>query len=258
MDPCRLAALALALVAAGTPALTQDAPADDDGQGELDRYQAALESFDVELKAALAARDAGALALLVKLPLRLNHPDGSVTSLANPRALQVGLDAAFPPEVREKIQATTGGDLIRRDMVGYEDGVIWVEDLSGEEEPPRFRVAVVNLPGPDGDRAARVLAFVCDTGKHRVIVEANAEGKARYRSWNAPRSPLGKPDLVLEGSGGAEGTSGCAHFVWTFRADKRTEITVAELGCGEEEPPAGAHGELVVTIGDDVKSSWCY
>lgn len=240
--------LAALLSTAGRP-VAGEPPPDDDPE----EPGAALSAFDGELKAALAAKDPGALALLVQFPLRCNHPDGSVTSIDNPRALQVHFDEVFTTRVRDAIRDTEVGDLIRRDMLGYGGGSVWVAE---EGQPARYRVAVVNLPGEDPP-AGRRLAFVCDTGKHRVIVEDEGGGKARYRAWNVPRSPLEKPDLEATGSGGVEGTGGCARFVWTFRPGK-AEIVVGEVGCVEEEPPDGVRGELVVTTGGKTTSSWCY
>ena len=127
-----------------------------------------------------------------------------------------------------KILATRGEDLIRRDSIGYKEGVIWVDDTARKGEPPRLRVAVVNLPGAEPEPKQLLLVFSCDSERHRVVVEADRDGKARYRSWNKPRSLLD------------------------------AEITVTEHGCREEEPPEGSVGELIVAAGGKVTSSWCY
>lgn len=246
--------------------LTGAARADDPAtERSKDPFWGSFDRFDRELKEALRKQDVPALALLVKFPLRLNHPDGSTTSLDTPRTLQLRFSEAFPPAIRQAVQESKPGDFINKDVgVGYKDGALWTEEVNVTSEGgTAFRVATINLPGaePPAAGAALQLAFVCETAKHRAVVELDSHQKARYRVWNKPHSPLDKPDLeILDGVEDGEGTSACYHRFWTFRTGKTT-LVVSERGCapGGEDAGDSATGFLTVSVGGEEKSSWlCY
>lgn len=244
----RLAGMALLLVAA-SGAAAQTPPA--------------FERFDKELKAAIGAQDVVALSLLVRFPLRVNHPDGGATSLDTPRALQVRFAEVFTPEVRRGILESKADDyIVRSSDIGYSGGVVWVEEQAFESDDSGYRIKSVNLSDAKAEAAAAKalkIAFVCETKKHRIVIEEQGEDpKPRYRVWNRPK-PLGdKPDLeIAEGSTGWEGSGVCATPTWKFPAGKST-IEVSGLACGPGDEPDGAIGLLTVTTGESVQSHYCF
>jgi hypothetical protein len=107
------------------------------------------------------------------------------------------------------------------------------------------------------------LEFVCETDKHRIIVDASATGVGRYRAWNKPRPLTQKPDLeLLNGKWSSEGSGPCRYDLFTFTNGK-TQYEIGELpGCGAgdaDSPPQSAIGQLEVVSGDKTEStSWCY
>lgn len=197
-----------------------------------------LARFAGELRAALAAADAGQMALLVRFPLRINDASGGVVSIDNPRALQVRFDEVFPPALRASVLAASAADVVDRgDTFGFAQGTLWVEQL-GEQAGTRYRVYTVNLPravNDCGTRCPGALGFVCDAAEHRAIVDYDATGEPRLRTWTKPRRLAEAPDLEL-GPGRElwEGTSPCGHAIWTFRHGE-VVYTVSERGCGEAE-----------------------
>jgi hypothetical protein len=91
-----------------------------------------------------------------------------------------------------------------------------------------------------------------------VIIDSVAE-TPRYRSWRKPRAIAEKPDLeIARGVQESEGTTPCAHSIWTFR-NGDTSYTVSELGCSEGDPDGRARGELTVqTPKGGELTWWCY
>jgi hypothetical protein len=223
----------------------------------------AFERFDKELKAAIGAQDVVALSLLVKFPLRINHSDGGVTSLDNPRALQVHFAEVFTPEVRQSILDTKPDDrIVRSSDIGYGGGLAWVEEQTFEGDDTGFRIKSINLVDPKAEAAAAKalkIGFVCETRKHRIVIEEQGEDpKPRYRVWNRPKALNEKPDLeITEGTATWEGSGVCASQVWKFPAGKST-IEVSGLACGPGDEPDGAIGMLTVTTGESVQSYYCF
>jgi hypothetical protein len=217
--------------------------------------------FDLDLRQALARRDAPALALLVQFPLRLNRADGSTLALESPRTLQAELDLAFPPAVRDSILATRPDELIWKAAgVGYREGIAWAEliDEDGEE---RYRLKVVNYPlggAPPPPAAGPRLEFVCNARSHRIVIESVGEAP-RFRAWARSRTLAEAPDFDIQGGTRIdEGTSPCNHSIWKFASDGST-YTVSQLGCGPGDEPAGAIGEIVVNLAPDREvRSWCF
>lgn len=227
----------------------------------VDDYHAAFQRFDKELKAALRVENLPALTLLVHFPLRINHRDGSVTSLNSPLTLVQRFSEVFTPEVRKRILESEGDDFIfRASDVGFAGGVVWAAEFSGEEGDSFFRLHVINLdkggPAPPADRFT--LAFACQTRKHRILIEhRSSDGMAHYRVWNRPKSPVEKPDLEIQnGKAGWEGSGVCGTHYWEFPVGAGTTIRVGELACGSGEEPNGATGLLTVTKADGTEQSW--
>lgn len=250
MDICkRVAPLGLWLVLA-TAAAAQ--PED---------YRRAFEHFDQELKGALRADNLDALALLVQFPLRVNHADGSTTSLENAFTLGTRYREVFTPAVKKEILESKGDDYIfRASDVGYGGGVAWAEQFPTEGEDAIFRLKSINLSGSETDAGAGKLrlAFVCETTKHRIVIEdKSSDGSARYRVWNRPKALLEAPDLEIKnGKLGWEGSGVCAYRFWEFPAGSGVTIRVGELGCGPGDEPQGATGDLVVTKKDGSEQRW--
>lgn len=197
-----------------------------------------LAGFEAELRSALAASDAGRMALLVRFPLRVNGGGGVVTSLDNPRALQARFEDAFPPELRAKVLGASAADVVYRGgTFGFARGTLWVERL-GEDRGARYRLVVVNLPEAASDcrwRCPGALAFVCDAAEHRAIIDYDKTGAPRLRAWTKPRALGEAPDLELApGSESWEGTSPCGHTIWTFRNGEVVH-TISERGCGGDD-----------------------
>lgn len=212
-------------------------------------------AFDRELRAALKSGDAVAIAFLVRFPLRLNHADGSVTSLNNARALQTHFAELFPGPVVAAILAEPSDQLFcTYDGVMYGSGRLWVRS-----KDDTFRIEVVNLPKSryrSAKESQPKVEFTCDAEKHRVVIDSTTPKAFRYRAWNKPHSPEEKPDMELhEGSKNVEGTSPCTHAVWTFTKGNVTYL-VGELGCTERVPPKDAIGELEVSSGDTTLGHW--
>lgn len=217
-----------------------------------------LAEFAAELRAAIASADPVALAPLVSFPLRINYPDGSATSLVNPRALQVHFDLVFSPEVRKAIvEPDPEGFIHRSSGIGIGNGVVWAE-LVGSGEGERYRIFAVNLPGSRPRSREPELVFVCDAAAHRVVVDTVADA-LRYRSWNRPKSLTEKPDLeIVGGIATMSGTTPCTASTWTF-ARGETQYAIEEVGCGEGGDDGSAIAELIVTSSDrQIASWWCY
>lgn len=227
----------------------------------VDDYHRSFQRFDQELKAVLRAENLPALTLLVHFPLRINHSDGSVTSLDSPLTLIQRFSEVFTPEVRKGILESKGEDFIFRSSdVGFGGGVAWAAEFYGEEGDSFFRLHVINLgkPGPDPNANKLKLAFACQTRKHRILIEHRSnDGLARYRVWNRPKSPLEAPDLEIEnGKAGWEGSGVCGVHYWEFPVGAGTTIRASELACGTGEEPNGATGQLTVTKKDGTEQSW--
>ena len=253
--PGWLVALTLASVAFGARALARPTPSPGAEPDDL-------ATFAAEVRAAVAKSDPVALAPLVRFPLQVNRPDGAVVSLANPRALQVEFAAVFPPEVRRAIlEPDPDGFIHRSSGIGLAGGTLWA-DRFGSGEGARYRLFVVNLPSPgpgarDAGSSPRIL-FVCDAGRHRVVIDSAGE-RLRYRAWNRPRPLTEAPDLELVGGVAASGgTTPCTATDWTFRNGEST-YRVEELACAEAGAGDAATGELTVeTAGEPPMRWWCY
>ncbi len=160
--------------------------------------------FDNTLRSALSRRDAAALALVVKFPLRLNHSDGSSISLNDAATLQLRFAEAFPASLRGIVLAQKPDALFcRSDGVMYGNGELWV-GLGEAGESPQFRVSAINLPGPARQATAKPaeakVQLACSTDKFHIVVDRGPDRASRYRSWNKPHAPPDKPALELMGT----------------------------------------------------------
>lgn len=222
------------------------AVAEDDPYPHVQRYQV----FASDLKLALERADPAAVALLTQFPLTVNLPGQTSLSIPNARTLQARFGEVFPAALRQRVQ---GVDLVP-DPMGERfmlaNGLLWAEIVE-HGNGPRFRLSTVNVPG-DAAAAWPQLLMVCETPKHRIIIEQTGEEQSRYRSWNLPRALTEKPDLEMSGVSSYEGTGECRHPVHTFeRGD--TRIVVSAGGCREDEWP---ENDVVVEVKGKVAGEW--
>jgi hypothetical protein len=192
----------------------------------------------------------------VDYPLHLDHEDGSVTSLDNPRAVQTRLEAAFPRAVRTTVLESDAKSLFcKAEGAMYGDGAVWVA-LVGEGTAQRYRVISVNLPDGDPPGGAPAVDFICDAARHRVVIDTSRAGAVRYRAWTKPHPLTDPPDIELAGAVRGEGTGSCAHAIWTFKGPKAV-YTVTERGCSEAA--TDDIGELRVATPGQADLHWpCY
>lgn len=217
-------------------------------------------AFDADLRAALAKGDAGAVAMLIEYPLRVNEAPSSGYSINDPGALFRHFHEVFPPEVVRMVTGQHASELFCNDSgVMYGNGEVHVNVIKSG-----FGVGVIDLRWPFVSARDTPLApvFVCRTDRQSVLVEQRPNRSVRYRSWNAGHSILDKPDLeIASGIGEVEGTGWCAHSEWTFKNANAT-YTVSELGCfpDSNEPPERARGQLSVAIEGQKEDTWwwCY
>lgn len=219
-------------------------------------HHAVWARFDQELRAALAARDAAALALLVRFPLEVRR-DGGRVRIEDPVAWQQAFDALWTPaRVQAVLQTRWPSQNCGSDALGYADGQVWAE-LDAEAGVAEPRIVALRLDAP-GVRAGP--QFVCRTPKYRVLVDQIGSARYRYRSWNQPHSLSVAPDLTLEAGPvaiGVSGTGACAAQSWTFRSGP-VVYELTERGCTDRSVPAWVRGMLSVNVqGREVASAWC-
>jgi len=261
-----LATLALALApsaALGASATTGGIPEDCDGRWFGVRDKGELAAFVAQLRAALAASDPVQFAVLARYPLQVNGPGVSSMSVVTPQTLQLRFSEFAPQAWREKLLATSAEDIsCSYRGVGFAHGALWAQpvELDGVHS---YRITVLNLPDTPGSvlpKGRRTIEFVCETPRHRVIVDSLDHDAYRYRAWNKPRPITDTPDLELAGDDstpGSEGTGPCRYSIWRFRSGE-TEFSVSDIGCTEGDPPDGAVGTLTVQKKDKVLSrKWC-
>lgn len=108
-------------------------------------------------------------------------------------------------------------------------------------------------------RAGAAPAFVCVTPTHRIEVEAAGSNDTYdYRSWRLNK-PGDGPALTLRGSMEVQGTGACRTRYWTFKNGKYEYVIADSANCGEQAPPAGATGQLIVSLsGKEISQSWCH
>lgn len=225
------------------------AVAEDDPYPHVQRYQ----SFVSELRLALERADPAAVALLTRFPLAVNLPGQTSLEIPNARTLQARFAEVFTPALRQSVQTA---ELEAPERLGGEqfllaNGLLWAEIVE-HENGPRFRLAVVNVPGEAPEPSYPLLKMVCETPKHRIIIDQTGAEQSRYRSWNLPRALSDKPDLEMTGVSSSEGTGPCRHPVHTFeRGD--TRITVSEGGCRPDEWP---ENNVVVEVKGKLAGEW--
>jgi hypothetical protein len=215
-------------------------------------------TFDRELREALSKQDAGMTALLVKYPLRINDDRGSYY-LHDAASFGFRFQEVFTPAVREAVLKQRS-DTIWCNSTGimYGDGVVWVN-----QKGQGYAIETVNQPLASGPpkRPMGAVEFVCDSEKHRVIVDLGANGVPRYRAWNKPRSFTEKPDMEIpDGKKEYEGSGSCRYFFWTFTSGSTKYRLDEPGGCFEDshQPPTDSHGSLNVSVpGKPDVSWWC-
>jgi hypothetical protein len=227
--------------------------------------ETAFLSFDRELRSALSSKDAAALALLMRFPLRVNSIDGGSIFIQDPATLQLRFEEVFTPLLRAAVMKQKPQTVFcRDDGIMYGQGELWI-NINGRGKAAHFAVATINVPLEEkktvnDHHASSVgqVVFTCNADKHRIILDRRKPGEVRYRSWNKPRSPTEPPDMVASGKADAEGTSPCVRAIWTFNHGATTFV-LSDLGCTEQKPPAGATGTLEVAVdGESRMKSWCY
>lgn len=238
--------------------------ADDNKYGERDP----LQDFDRELRIALSEQNPTATAVLTRFPFRVNYPDGSSILLTNAQALITRFAEIFPPKVRSAILDQKEPKVMGEKGVMYGRGVLWVKKMwqtpySEQSEAVKiltYGIDVVNLPdkGTEIKNRSSMLEFTCNTMKHRVVIDSDATGKVRYRSWNKPHFVTDKPDMdISPGVRDILGTAPCSIYQWKFRKGD-AEFVVEECGlcgCGLSD----ARGTLEVSVAGKLQQTWwCY
>lgn len=218
-----------------------------------------FEQFDKELREALSKQDVVALSFLVKWPLRVNDGGGTF-SIDDATALKSQFQEIFIPAVRKEILSDPMDEPGCGPFgVGYARGVIWVN-----ASDRGYAIEAVNrdaVPPYQGKWKLPRVIYVCQTERHRVVVDTALGGAFRYRAWNKPHPVTGKPDLeIVDGKGSFEGSNVCAIPVWTFKSGTATYTVNGSVGCwGEVEPPKEATGQLKVEVGDKPSvEDWCF
>ncbi len=214
--------------------------------------------FDREFRYALSNQNAGLMALLVKPSLQVSD-DRRYFYVQDAQSLQLRFQEVFTPAVRDKVLKQRPETLsCVANGVMYGDGVVWV-NYTGQ----RYVIAAVNVPASSHAPKSpeRIVEFVCDADKHRVIVDAVSGGAPRYRAWTKPHSLTEKPDLEIAGGKREfQGSGVCAYTIWSFTSGG-TEFDVDEpQACYEEShpPPADSTGMLEVSVpGKPTVSWWC-
>lgn len=224
------------------------ATAEEDPYPHVQRYKV----FASDLKLALERADPAAVALLTQFPLTVNLPGRSSIGIQDASTLQARFAEVFTPGLRKHVLEA---EMQAPERLGGEnfmlaDGLLWAEIVE-HGHGPRFRLTVVNVPG-EAAAAWPQLKMVCETPKHRIIIEQTGEEQSRYRSWNLPRALTEKPDLEMTGVSSYEGTGACSHPVHTFeRGD--TRIVVSEGGCREDDWP---ENDVVVEVKGKLAGEW--
>lgn len=214
--------------------------------------------FDSELRQALKAHDATALAFLVQFPLRINSSKGTIL-LGDAEALRTRFDDIFSQGTIQSILETDADAAslgCNAEGIGYGRGDIWVNATERG-----YSIWTVNPESarPGNERKAGLVDYVCQTDSYRIVID-EPSGELRYRSWNRPHAITASPDLqVTQGKQTFGGTNVCAVPVYTFHNGTTTYRIGAGLGCFEKEPPKGATGDLeVATHGKIVLQTWCF
>jgi hypothetical protein len=214
-------------------------------------------TFFGDLHAAVEKQDAGAIALLVRYPLRINNGRGSFY-IQDASSLQSRFQEIFPFKIRQAVLSETH-DTVTCTYAGimYGNGEVWV-NTAGRG----YRIETINLPDTDApsDRNDGKVLLACQTNSRRIIVDTSLDGTPRYRSWTLGHSSTGKADIeILKGHRGFEGTGPCAHEVFTFTTGK-TKVTLEGIGCTQDTPPAGAKARLEIAnpTESDPRGSWCF
>lgn len=238
-------------------------PADCDGRwyGVSDKGE--LAAFAAQLRRALVEADPVQLAVLARFPLQVNGPGSESIAVGDPQTLQLRYDQYAPKELRGKVLAEPGMDVwCSYRGIGFGGGHLWAQPVV-LNNVLSYRLTVINLPdslAPNPLKERRVIDFICETPKHRVVVDSIGNSRFRYRAWNKPRPITDKPDLELAGTDDtytSEGTGPCRYSIWTFSSGT-TEFSVSELGCTEGPPPEGSVGRLSVQKdGRPLGDYWC-
>ena len=214
--------------------------------------------FDRELRDALSRQDPAAVALLMRGMLRVNDSRGTYY-LDSPKSLQLRFHEIFTPAVRQAVLKQQPKTVFcTLSGVMYGNGQLWVDAIGAH-----FRIKTINLSGPSPPHIAKMrkVEFVCETEKHRIIVDSIDERSFHYSAWNKPRGLTEKPDMELaNGALDPQGSGPCRYDVWQFtNGTIRYEIGELE-SCGDGSSASeGAIGRLEVLSGDQtVASYWCY
>jgi hypothetical protein len=173
------------------------------------------------------------------------------------RSLQFRFEEIFSSEVRETVARERPEDLpCLSGGLMYSGGAVWIT-FTGE----RYAVSAVNIRGRKNpaNPGRKIVEFVCNADKHRVIVDAVGDGVARYRAWTKPHSLTEKPDIEIpDGKRKFEGTGACSYTSWTFTKAGATYSLSGPGGCYEDshQPPTDSHGSLEVTVSGKADVNW--
>ena len=220
----------------------------------------ALVRYLAALRTAASTKDPDAMARLVIFPLQVNaSPAYTVNNAVD---LRQRFSTIFDDDMLKAIAVQKPDDVFCNSQgVMLGNGEAWID-----QEGDRIGIVVVNstevnVATEKAKGSVNGPAMECKTSKHLVIVdETGSPGVFRYRSWNRPKPMTDKPDMeVASGSKGVEGTGPCRYTEFRFTKGNVAFVVNDDLACtGEEPPPIGSTGRLLVFIDDDLKSDyWC-
>lgn len=240
------------------------------------------------LQKAVVAKDRQAVAALIGYPLTLTQGRKHI-EVKDPKQFLALYDQIFTPYMVQDIAAAVPHHMFAKYQDALLTSTIWLDDHGrlhsidvmlepiacmldrkfSKDAPPAttpgakaLEAGCAQYAGVDdphllkGDKYET--AFVCDTPKHHILVDTRDDLHYRYRAWLKPHPESVKPDMEIDtGTSDAEGHDECAYTEWTFTKGDTT-YRVSELGCTEEQPPAGSVGQLDILIHDGLKQTlWC-
>lgn len=139
--------------------------------------------FDNALRAALEARDAGAVAALVSFPLRVNLAGGGHQTLRDAAAFRQQSASLLPVLLTAVTARPTAALFCNANGVMYANGTIWASPVGSGSAAP-FRIIALNLPAGMSLHTANAPA-VAAAPAHGFAVDITLSPKAAQRLQTA-------------------------------------------------------------------------